>query len=245
MVITSLGFLPSHHDSALFVKGTTAGRILPSLYGDDMIIIGDDHDGIESLKSELAHSFSMKDLGMLRYFWGIEVAYSPKGYLLSQSKYIANLFERARLTDSRIVDTPLETNVRYSSSDGTPLEDYGMYRTIIGSLVYLTVTRPNIAHAVHVLSQFVTTPTTVHWATVLRILRYLQGTQFHSLMLPSTFSLELRAYSDADWAGDPMDRKSTTEYCIFLGDSLITWKSKKQDVISRSSTEVEYRVMAS
>lgn len=244
-VITSLGFLPSHHDSALFVKCTSAGRILLSLYVDDMIITGDDYDGIDSLKSELARCFAMKDLGLLRYFLGIEVAFSNKGYLLSQSKYIADLFERARLTDNKIVDTPLETNARYSPSDGLPLSDPGLYRTVVGSLVYLTVTRPDIANAVHVVSQFVTAPTTVHWAAVLRILRYLRGTQFQSLLFSSTSSLELRAYSDADWAGDPTDRKSTTGFCIFLGDSLISWKSKKQDVISRSSTEAEYRAMAS
>ncbi|XP_047310872.1 secreted RxLR effector protein 161-like [Impatiens glandulifera] len=139
----------------------------------------------------------------------------------------------------------IETNARYSPSDGTPLEDYGLYRTIVDSLVYLIVTRPNIAHVVHVVSQFVTAPTTAHWDDVLRILKYLHGTQFHSLMFPSTPSLKLRAYSDADWAGDSTDRKATTGYCIFIGDSLISWNSKKQDVICRSSTEAEYRVMTS
>ncbi|PNX70525.1 gag-pol polyprotein, partial [Trifolium pratense] len=187
----------------------------------------------------------MKDLGPLRYFLGIEVAYSPRGYLLSQSKYIANILEQARLSDTRVVDSPLELNVKYVSSDGVPLPDPTLYRTLVGSLVYLTITRPDIAYAVHVVSQFVVSPTTVHWAAVLRILRYLRETQFQSLLFPSSSSLELRAYSDADWAGDPTDRKSTTGFCIFLGDSLISWKSKKQDIVSRSSTEAEYRAMAS
>ncbi|XP_022158454.1 uncharacterized protein LOC111024938 [Momordica charantia] len=243
--VTSLGFISSHHDSALFVNCTSVGRILLSLYVDDMIITGDDYDGIESLKSDLSRCFAMKDLGMLRYFLSIEVAYSPKGYLLSQSKYIADFFDQARLSNNRMVGTPLEPNARYSSSDGVPLSDSSLYRTIVGSLVYLTVTRPDIAHVVHVFSQFVTTSTTVHWSAVLRILRYLRGTQFQSLLLPATSSLELCAYSDANWAGDPTDRKSTTGFCIFLGNSLILWKSKKQDVIFRSSIEAEYRAMAS
>ncbi|KAL5799508.1 hypothetical protein ACOSQ4_032392 [Xanthoceras sorbifolium] len=197
------------------------------------------------LKSELTRQFEMKDLGSLRYFLGIEVAVSPKGYLLSQSKYTTEILERAPLTDTRTADTPSELNARYSPSDGTPLSDPTLYRTIVGSLVYLTITRPDIAYAVHIVSQFVASPTTIHWAAVLRILRYLRGTIFQSLLLPSTSSLQLRAYSDADWAHDSTDRKSVTGFCIFLGDSLISWKSKKQTVVSKSSTEAEYRAMAS
>ncbi|XP_050217831.1 secreted RxLR effector protein 161-like [Mercurialis annua] len=185
----------------------------------------------------------MKDLGPLRYLLGIEVASSPKGYLLSQSKYISDIFERARLSDNKTVDTSIELNARYSISDRSPLPDPSLYRTVVGSLVYLTITRPDIAYVVHIVSQFVTSPTTVHWAAVLRILIYLRGTQFQTLLLSSTSSLESCAYSDADWAGDPIDRKSTTGFFIFLGDSLISWKSKKHDVISRSSTEAEYRAM--
>jgi hypothetical protein len=216
-----------------------------SLYVDDMIITGDDIDGIFVLKTELARRFEMKDLGYLRYFLGIEVAYSPRGYLLSQSKYVADILERTRLTDNKTVDTPIEVNARYSSSEGLPLIDPTLYRTIVGSLVYLTITRSDIVYAVHVVSQFVASPTTVHWAAVLRILRYLRGTVFQSLLLSSTSSLELRAYSDADHGSDPTDRKSVTRFCIFLGDSLISWKSKKQSIISQSSTEAEYRAMTS
>ncbi|XP_050238109.1 uncharacterized mitochondrial protein AtMg00810-like [Mercurialis annua] len=174
-------------------KCTSAGRILLSLYVDDMIITCDDVVGISLLNSELTRSFAMKDLGPLRYFLGIEVASSSKGYLLSQSKYISDIFERARLSNNKTVDTPIKLNARYTISDGSPLPDPSLYRTVVESLIYLTITRPDIAYAVHIVSQFITSPTTVHWDDVIRILSYLRSIQFQTLLLSSTSSLELQS----------------------------------------------------
>jgi hypothetical protein len=125
-----------------------------------MIIIGEDIDGISVLKTDLVRQSEMKNLGYLRYFLGIEVTSSPRGYLLFQSKYVIDIFERARLTDKKTVDTPIEVNARYSSSDGLPLTDPTLYRTIVRSLVYLTI-HPDIAYVVHVV-QFVSSPNTIH-----------------------------------------------------------------------------------
>nr|CAN78876.1 hypothetical protein VITISV_033245 [Vitis vinifera] len=114
----------------------------------------------------------------------------------------------------------------------------------VGSLVYLTVTRPNISYAVHQVSQYLSAPRSTHYAAVLRILRYLKGTIFHGLFYSAQSPLVLRAFSDADWAGDPTDRRSTTGYCFLLGSSLISWRSKKQTFVARSSIEAKYRALA-
>ncbi|GJV87666.1 retrovirus-related pol polyprotein from transposon TNT 1-94 [Tanacetum coccineum] len=214
-VVTSLGFVSSHHDSALFVKQSSAGRILLSLYVDDMIITRDDYAGIESLKLELAHRFAMKDLGLLCYFLGIEVASSLKGYLLSQSKYIGDLLDRARITYKMVEDISIDAKAKYTPPNGDPLPDPSLYRTIVGSLVYLTVTRPDISYVVHIVSQFVLAPTTVHWVAVLHILKYLRGTQLKTLLFPSTSSLDLRAYFDSDWAGDVIHASQLLDFVYF------------------------------
>jgi hypothetical protein len=161
-VISSLGFVSSCHDSTLFIKCTNAGHIILSLYVDDLIITGNDIDNISILKTDLARQFEMKDLGSLLYFLGIEVVYSPRSYLLSRSKYAEDIFERVRLINNKTVDTLIKVNAIYSFSDGLPLTNPTLYHTIVGSLVYLTITCPDITYVVHVVSQFVASSTTVH-----------------------------------------------------------------------------------
>uniref|UniRef100_A0A2N9F9Q0 Integrase catalytic domain-containing protein n=1 Tax=Fagus sylvatica TaxID=28930 RepID=A0A2N9F9Q0_FAGSY len=238
--ISQHGFSASSYDSALFFRRSDHGITLLLLYVDDMIITGDDVQGIQDLKRFLGQHFEMKDLGPLSYFLGLEVSSSSDGYYLTQAKYTSDLISRAGITDSKIVDTPIEYNNRLNTHDGEPLPDATLYRQLVGSLVYLTVTRPDISYAVHIVSQFMAAPRSLHYAAVLRILRYLKGTLFHGLHFSSQSSLTLQAYSDVDWAGDPTDRRFTTGYCFLLGDSLIFWRRKKQSVVARSSTKAEY-----
>ncbi|KAL4010710.1 hypothetical protein IC575_027725 [Cucumis melo] len=242
--ITQLGFTSSSHDSALFTRQTPNGIVLLLLYVDDMIITGDDPQAISDLQCYLGKHFEMKDLGNLNYFLGLEISSSSSGYYLSQAKYASDLLNRSGITDSATFSTPLDPNVRLTPFDGVPLEDPTLYRQLVGSLIYLTVTRPDIAYAVHIVSQFMAAPRTIHFTAVLRILRYIKGTLGHGLQFSSQSSLVLSGFSDADWAGDPTDRRSTTGYCFYLGDALISWRSKKQSVVSRSSTESEYRALA-
>uniref|UniRef100_A0ACD5UZD8 Uncharacterized protein n=1 Tax=Avena sativa TaxID=4498 RepID=A0ACD5UZD8_AVESA len=186
----------------------------------------------------------MTDLGPLRYFLGIEVFSTSDGFYISKEKYIQDLLARAAFGDERTVETPMELNVKLQPTDGDPLPDPTRYRHLVGSLVYLAITRPDISYPVHILSQFVSAPTTVHYSHLFRVFHYLRGTITRRLFFPRSSSLRLQCYSDATWASDPSDRCSLSAYCVFLGGLLIAWKTKKQTMVSCSSVEAELRAMA-
>jgi hypothetical protein len=150
-----------------------------------------------------------------------------------------DLLAHAALGDERIVETPMELNVQLRASDGDPLSDLTQYRHLVGSLIYLAVTRPDISYHVYILSKFVSAPISVHYSHLLRVLRYLYGMITHHLLFPHSSSLRLQAYFDATWASDPSDRRSLSAYCVSLGDSLIAWKTKKQIAVFYSSVEAE------
>lgn len=228
----------------MFIRRTNHGIILLLLYIDDMIITGDVFIDILELKQFLNQHFKMKDLGTLSYFLGLEIFSSSDGFYLTQAKYISDMLSRANLTDFKIVGTPIELIARLNLQDGEPLLDLTLYRHLGGSRVYLTVTRHDISYDVHQVSQFMAAPSSTYFSAVLRILRYLKGTLFHELHFSSQSPFELHAYTDADCVSNPTDRRSTIGYCFLLGTSLISWRSKKQSIVARSSTEVEYRALA-
>ena len=238
-----MGYTASPYDSTLFLRRTDKGTILLLLYVDDMIITGDDLSGIQELKDFLSQQFKMKDLGHLSYFLGLEITHSTDGLYITQAKYASDLLSRDGLTDSKTLDTPIELNVHLTPSGGKPLSNPSLCRRLVGSLVHLTITHPDISYVVHQVSQYLSTPRSTHYAVVLCILRYLKGTLFHGLFYSAQSPFVLRTFSDADWAGDPTDRKSTTGYCFLLGSSLISWRSKKQIFVARSSTKAEYRAL--
>ena len=168
-MISSFRFASSSHASVFFFfKCINVGRTILSLYVDDMIIIGDDIDVILFLKTELARQFEIKDLSSLQYFPSIEVTYLARSYLLSQSKCVANILERARIINNKIIDTLIELNSKYSFSDDLPLSDPTLSRTIVGSLIYLTITYPKITYVIHVVSQFIASPIIVYWVQSFR-----------------------------------------------------------------------------
>ncbi|CAL1410190.1 unnamed protein product [Linum trigynum] len=242
--ICSLGLQQSLNDPSLFTKVTSAGIVVLLLYVDDMIITGSDNQGIRHLQDGLKSAFRIKDLGELSYFLGLEASRSSKGIMFSQRKYITDLLGDNQFEDCHPVKTPMELNLKLHRDSGERLQDGSQYRSIVGSLIYLSATRPDISYAVQVVSQFMTDPRVDHLAAVHRILRYLKGTQDCGLLFPSTGSATLCGFSDSDFAGCVDTRRSTSGWCIQFGGSFISWRCKKQDKVSKSSTEAEYRAMS-
>ncbi|CAH9096982.1 unnamed protein product [Cuscuta europaea] len=180
----------------------------------------------------------MKDLGDLHYFLGVQAVRSAKGLFLSQHKYVFDLLSRFHLHTIKFVRTPLATRTSLSLTDGELLADATEYQSMVYTLQYLTLTQPDITYDVHLVSQFMHAPRTTHLFAVKRIFRYLHGTIDHGLWLqPNTQATCVVAYSDADWAGCPDTSRPTTGFAVFLGPNLVSWKSKKQPTISKSSTE--------
>ena len=210
---------------------------------DDIVITGSDQDGIKKLKQHLFSHFQTKDLGKLKYFLGIEVSQFNSGVIISQMKYTLDILTGIGMLDCKPVDTLMDPNVKHVPSQGELLRDPGRYRRLVGKLNYLTITRPDILFPVSVVSQFLQSPCDNHWDAVVRILRYIKGTPGQGVLYENRGHTQVVGYSDADWAGPPADRCSTSRYCVFIGGNLISWKSKKQDVVARSNAEAEYRVM--
>ncbi|KAI5317707.1 hypothetical protein L3X38_037414 [Prunus dulcis] len=243
--LLSFGFQHSQSDSSLFIFRHASYVIFLLLYVDDIVVTGNDSRFLHQFITALGLAFDIEDLGLRHFFLGLQVTTKSGGLHISQLKYAHDLLQRHDMLHCKPANTPLAAKVPLSDFDGVPLESPSAYREIIGSLQYLTLTRPNLSFAVHSVAQFMAAPRTSHLVAAKRILRYVKGKLDFGLSLslqPST--ARLSAYSDADWVGCPDSRRYTSAYLIYLGSNLISWCSKKQPIVVRSSAKSEYRSLA-
>lgn len=238
------GFTQSQADYTLFTRGSHNTFVALLVYVDDIILAGPNLHLLHQLQDTLQHRFKLKTLGPLKYFLGFEIARSTSGLFLSQRKYTLQLLADTGYTNSKPAKAPMDPRLRLNDEDGDALDNPSHYRQLIGRLLYLTLSRPDITFAVNTLSQFLSSPRTTHLTALHHLLRYLKGSPGQGILYSTTSSLHLRGFSDSDWATCPITRRSITGYCIFIGDCLISWKTKKQPTVSRSSAEAEYRALA-
>nr|GEV27106.1 retrovirus-related Pol polyprotein from transposon TNT 1-94 [Tanacetum cinerariifolium] len=255
-----LGFKGSKTDPSLFIysRGDTLFYIL--VYVDVIIVTGNNNDTIDNIICQIRSAFALKDLWSLNYFLGFEIVPHVFGILLSQKKYILELLQSAGLSNCNPVSSPMVTSSLLSLDDSTAFSNRVKYRQVVGSLQYVTLSRPDIAFAVNKVCQYMHALTENHWSAVKWILHYLHGTVEHGMLIRHFSGSTLQAFSDmlwkgnldtslkaflnADWAGDSDDRRSTGGFAIYLGSNLISWTACKLRTVSRSSTKAEYKALA-
>eukprot|EP00253_Pinus_taeda_P023612 PITA_23612 len=227
-------------------------RLKKALYGSnklqglDDIIFGSNEEAMsQSFALVMQKEFEMSLLGELTYFLGLQIQQKEGGIFLYQTKYLKQILKKYGMEDAKPVCTPMVTGCSLSANYESAAVHQPTYRSMIGSLLYLTGTRPDIMHAVGIVGRFQANPKETHLQAVKRIFKYRQGTQNYGLWYPRDIDLTLHAYTDADWAGSVDDRKSTSGGAFFMGSRLVSWFSKKQSSIALSTAEAEYVAAAS
>ena len=228
------------YEHALYIKIKNEDILIVCLYVDDLIFTGSNSSMFEELKKDMAKEFEMTDIGLMSYYLGIEVKQEDKGIFITQEGYAKEVLKKFKMDDSNPVSTPIECGVKLSKHDEGGKVDPTLFKSLVGSLRYLTCTRPDILYAVGIVSRFMEAPTTTHFKTAKRILRYIKGTTNYGLFYSSSNNYEIVGYSDSDWSGDLDDRKSTTGFVFFMGNTAFTWMSKKQPIVTLSTCEAEY-----
>lgn len=238
------GFEKCSHEHTLFLKHEDEGKcLIISLYVDDLIYTGNNVKMCEEFKQSMMLEFDMSDSGKMKYFLRVEVKQSSEGIYLCQSKYAGEILDRFGMGTCNPVKNPIVSGTKLVKNGGEISENPTIFKQIIGSLMYLSVTRPDIVFVVCLLSKFMTDPKSSHMAAAKRVLRYVMGTKdlgvFYRRNAGGTEN-ELEVYTDNDYAGDVEDRRSTSGYVFLLSGGAVAWSSKKQPIATLSTTEAEY-----
>jgi hypothetical protein len=239
------GYKKGTIDPTLFLQRTGNNLTLVQIYVDDIIFASTDAESREKFEMTMKSKFKMSMMGELNFFLGLQVKQLSRGTFINQSKYISDLLNKFDMKDTMSARTPMSSTTQLNADLSGKSVDQKNYRGIIGSLLYLTASRPDIMYSTCVCARFQCNPKESHLIAVKRILRYLKGTPNLGLWYPTDSGFELTAFTDSDHAGCKLDRKSTSGACQFLGDKLVSWSSKKQNCVSLSTAEAEYVAAAS
>jgi transposase InsO family protein len=238
--LLSIGFVKSLSESTLYVKHKGNNILIISLYVDDLLVTGDDTRLVEEFKQEMMQVFEMTDLGLMTFFLGIEIKQNETDVFICQKKYAREILTKFQMEECKAVSTPMNQKEKLSKEDGAEKIDEGYYRSLIGCLMYLTATRPDILFAVSMLSRFMHCASEMHLKAARRILRYIKGTVDYGVKFERCQKFKLCGFSDSDWAGSIDDMKSTSGYCFSLGSGVFSWSTKKQETVAQSTAEAEF-----
>eukprot|EP00253_Pinus_taeda_P006096 PITA_06096 len=227
-------------EPTVYIKEKDGKILIVVLYVDDVIFTGNDDQLIKNFKLVMKEEFEMTDMGFLRYFLGIEVDQNEKRIFISQARYVNQVLSRFNMQECKAAITPIVMGLKLSREDNSKDFDPSLYKSIVGSLMYLTTTRPNIMYAVSLISRFMERPKETYWQATKRILRYVKGTKMFGILYNVSKHSDLVGYTDSDWAGSVDDRKNTSGYVFHMGSGAISWASKKQSIAALSTTEAEY-----
>ena len=246
--LRSLGFTQSKNDPCIYTRITGGELFVIAVYVDDIIQAGKNEKEIQEVKKSISEKFDAVDMGPLHYFLGVKVKQNEKGDVwIGQPSYIQTLLRKFRMEDCNPAETPADANQKLKKAEeNEEMSNKEMYQSAVGSILYIsTRTRPDISYAIGSCARFSANPTKGHWTAVKRIMRYLKGTINLGLTYSSIIPNELVGFSDADWAGDVNDRKSTSGYVFQICGGAISWRSKKQSCVALSTAEAEYMALAS
>ncbi|XP_048235722.1 uncharacterized mitochondrial protein AtMg00810-like [Ricinus communis] len=234
------GFQKCPYEYTLFVKVENNGKLLlVCLYVDDFLFTGNDHTIFDEFKKSMMAEFDMSDLGRMHYFMGIEVIQSDAGIFISQKKYVREILRRFQMENCNPVCTPAETSLKLVRDKNGRKVDSTLYKQIVGSLMYLTITRPNIMYVVSLICRYMENLKEMNLQAAKRIFRYLQGTSDYGILYKKGEKSDLIGFTNSDYTGDQDDRKSTSSYVFKLWSGVISWSSRKQPIVTLSTTEAE------
>jgi len=238
--LLSKEFIMGKVDTTLFTKKIGKDLFVLQIYVDDIIFVSTNQEFCKEFGNMMANEFEMSMIGELSYFLGLQIKQMKNGTFVSQEKYIKDMLKKFGMDDAKSISTPMGTNGNLDINASGNMVDQKLYRSMIGSLLYVTASRPDVMFSVCMCARFQASPRECHLEATKRILRYLKHTQNVGLWYPKRANFELIGYSDSDYAGCKVKRKSTSGTCQLMGRSLVSWSSKKQNSVALSTAKAEY-----